>query len=93
MGTKSNMSYREVIPRNINPEEWIEVEINTGALCVTICQLSLLVRCKANDKCMFFLNKTGTQSTLQDIKTFGKSGSYCYNCVTNGQNRNRFIYW
>ncbi|XP_002003887.4 nuclear pore complex protein Nup160 homolog [Drosophila mojavensis] len=64
MNTKSNMSYREVIPKNINPEEWVEVEINTG-----------------------------TQSTLQDIKTFGKSGSYCYNFSTNGQNRNRFIYW
>ncbi|XP_030561642.1 nuclear pore complex protein Nup160 homolog [Drosophila novamexicana] len=64
MNTKANMSYREVIPKNISPEEWIEVEINTG-----------------------------TQSTLQDIKTFGKSGSYCYNFLANGQNRNRFIYW
>ncbi|KAH8306666.1 hypothetical protein KR044_006051 [Drosophila immigrans] len=64
MNTNANMSYREVIPRNLNPEEWKDVEINTG-----------------------------TQSTLQDIKTFGKSGSFCYNNVKNIQNRNRFIYW
>ncbi|KAM8717624.1 hypothetical protein ACLKA7_004338 [Drosophila subpalustris] len=64
MNHNANMSYREVIPRNLNPEEWIEVEINTG-----------------------------TQSTLQDIKTFGKSGSFCYSNLENIQNRNRFIYW
>ncbi|EDW02941.1 nuclear pore complex protein Nup160 homolog [Drosophila grimshawi] len=64
MNSHTNMSYREVIPKNMNPEEWIEVEINTG-----------------------------TQSTLQDIKTFGKSGSLCYDCHANSQNRNRFIYW
>lgn len=32
MNINANMSYREVIPRNLNPEEWIEVEINTGTL-------------------------------------------------------------
>ncbi|KAH8376726.1 hypothetical protein KR093_001073, partial [Drosophila rubida] len=64
MNSNANMSYREVIPRNLNPEEWIDVEINTG-----------------------------TQSTLQDIKTFGKSGSFCYNNLNTVQNRNRFIYW
>lgn len=32
MNINANMSYREVIPRNLNPEEWIEVEINTGKL-------------------------------------------------------------
>ncbi|XP_034098681.1 nuclear pore complex protein Nup160 homolog [Drosophila albomicans] len=64
MKTNANMSYREVIPKNLNPEEWIDLEINTG-----------------------------TQSTLQDIKTFGKSGSFCYNNLKNIQNRNRFIYW
>lgn len=32
MNINANMSYREVIPRNLNPEEWIEVEINTGML-------------------------------------------------------------
>ncbi|KAH8403080.1 hypothetical protein KR222_004297, partial [Zaprionus bogoriensis] len=61
MNINANMSYREVMPRNLNPEEWIEVDISTG-----------------------------TQSMLQDIKTFGKSGSFCYN---NGQHKNRFIYW
>lgn len=32
MNINANMSYREVIPRNLNPEEWVEVEINTGKL-------------------------------------------------------------
>jgi len=27
---QANMSYREVIPRNLSPAEWIEVKINTG---------------------------------------------------------------
>ncbi|KAH8416814.1 hypothetical protein KR222_005997, partial [Zaprionus bogoriensis] len=64
MSNNANLSYREVIPRNLNPEEWVEVEINTG-----------------------------TQSTLQDIKTFGKSGSFCFHPDGTKQNRNRFIYW
>ncbi|EDW76015.1 uncharacterized protein Dwil_GK14894 [Drosophila willistoni] len=36
---------------------------------------------------------TGTQITLQDIKTFEKSGGYCFKSVGNVQTRNRFIYW
>ncbi|XP_017110346.1 nuclear pore complex protein Nup160 homolog [Drosophila elegans] len=60
----ANMSYREVIPKNLSPAEWIEVKINTG-----------------------------TQSTLQDLKTFETSGGYCYKSRTNVQTRNRFIYW
>jgi len=32
MDNNANMSYREVIPRNLTPEEWNEVEINTGKL-------------------------------------------------------------
>lgn len=60
----ANMSYREVIPRNLSPPEWIEVKINTG-----------------------------TQSTLQDLKTFETSGGYCYKSRKNVQTRNRFIYW
>ncbi|KAH8413093.1 hypothetical protein KR009_007873 [Drosophila setifemur] len=36
---------------------------------------------------------TGTQSTLQDLKTFETSGGYCYKSSGNSQNRNRFIYW
>nr|ACM79338.1 nucleoporin 160 kDa [Drosophila melanogaster] len=61
---QANMSYREVIPRNLSPAEWIEVKINTG-----------------------------TQSTLQDLKTFETSGGYCYKNTKNVQTRNRFIYW
>ncbi|KAH8391371.1 hypothetical protein KR200_004591 [Drosophila serrata] len=60
----ANMSYREVIPKNLNPAEWIEVKINTG-----------------------------TQSTLQDLKTFETSGGYCYKRCNSKQFRNRFIYW
>ncbi|KAH8248893.1 hypothetical protein KR032_004033 [Drosophila birchii] len=60
----ANMSYREVIPKNLNPAEWIEVKINTG-----------------------------TQSTLQDLKTFETSGGYCYKRCISKQYRNRFIYW
>ncbi|KAH8335889.1 hypothetical protein KR074_001899 [Drosophila pseudoananassae] len=61
---RANMSYREVIPKNLSPPEWIDVKINTG-----------------------------TQSTLQDLKTFESSGGYCYKSRGNAQNRNRFIYW
>ncbi|XP_017032815.1 nuclear pore complex protein Nup160 homolog [Drosophila kikkawai] len=64
MPNSANMSYREVIPKNLNPAEWIEVKINTG-----------------------------TQSTLQDLKTFETSGGYCYKRCNNKQYRNRFIYW
>lgn len=32
MNINANMSYREVIPRNLYPDEWVEVEINTGML-------------------------------------------------------------
>ncbi|XP_017059294.1 nuclear pore complex protein Nup160 homolog [Drosophila ficusphila] len=60
----ANMSYREVIPKNLSPAEWIEVKIHTG-----------------------------TQSTLQDLKTFETSGGYCYKSRKNVQTRNRFIYW
>ncbi|EDW88051.1 nuclear pore complex protein Nup160 homolog [Drosophila yakuba] len=60
----ANMSYREVIPKNLSPAEWIEVKINTG-----------------------------TQSTLQDLKSFETSGGYCYKSRKNVQTRNRFIYW
>ncbi|KAH8279731.1 hypothetical protein KR054_003325 [Drosophila jambulina] len=60
----ASMSYREVIPKNLNPAEWIEVKINTG-----------------------------TQSTLQDLKTFETSGGYCYKRLNSKQYRNRFIYW
>lgn len=27
---RANMSYREVIPKNLSPPEWIDVKINTG---------------------------------------------------------------
>ncbi|XP_017855131.1 nuclear pore complex protein Nup160 homolog [Drosophila busckii] len=65
MSINCTVSYREVVPKNINPEEWLEAEINTG-----------------------------TQSTLQDIKSLGKSGAFCYNSPDKSpQYRNRFIYW
>ncbi|XP_030384092.1 nuclear pore complex protein Nup160 homolog [Scaptodrosophila lebanonensis] len=60
----ANISYREVVPRNIIPEDWTELQINTG-----------------------------TQSTLQDIKTSEKAGGFCYKNFKNIQKRNRFIYW
>ncbi|KAH8276417.1 hypothetical protein KR018_005700 [Drosophila ironensis] len=61
---RANMSYREVIPKNLAPPEWLEVKIHTG-----------------------------TQSTLQDLKTFESSGGYCYKSLGNAHNRNRFVYW
>jgi len=81
----ANMSYREVIPRNLSPPEWIEVKINTGELLAT-----LPVNLSLN---LYFAREIGTQSTLQDLKTFETSGGYCYKSRKNVQTRNRFIYW